>query len=138
MLNSSNQLLLIQRRKPGLEPYWTTPGGGVESTDTSLEAAFTRELQEELGATAEVVRNVFFHSKKCANSYHVEYYFLSRLIKIDVSKRDGPEFSDPGRGEYIVEAVDIRHLSKLDLRPHEVRDFLQLNYEALIEEAQYQ
>lgn len=29
----------------------TTPGGGVEPTDSSVEAALRRELVEELGAT---------------------------------------------------------------------------------------
>lgn len=44
------RLVLIKRTKPGQQPYWTTPGGGVEDSDPSIEAALHRELHEELGA----------------------------------------------------------------------------------------
>lgn len=47
---SNLRMVLIKRTKPGLEPYWITPGGGVEPGDTSVVAALHRELDEELGA----------------------------------------------------------------------------------------
>lgn len=52
MIDDDGRLLLIKRTKPGQAPYWTTPGGGVEDTDESVEAALQRELAEELGVEA--------------------------------------------------------------------------------------
>ena len=42
--------MLIKRTKPNQRPYWTTPGGGIEESDESVEAALQREPIEELGA----------------------------------------------------------------------------------------
>ncbi|MFE0739348.1 NUDIX domain-containing protein, partial [Streptomyces sp. NPDC058855] len=43
-------LILIKRTKPGMDPYWLTPGGGVEPTDPTVVDALHREVYEELGA----------------------------------------------------------------------------------------
>ncbi|HEY6736566.1 MAG TPA: NUDIX domain-containing protein [Candidatus Saccharimonadia bacterium] len=51
ILNQHDEIL-FQERTEGmkLEPdYFTPPGGGVHTGDTSLEAAVVRELQEEVG-----------------------------------------------------------------------------------------
>ena len=45
------ELILIKRTKPGKEPYWITPGGGVEpDVDRTVVDALHREVAEELGA----------------------------------------------------------------------------------------
>lgn len=54
--------MLIKRTKPGQEPYWTAPGGDVEDSDSSIEAALYRELSEELGAEAAGASQVFLFS----------------------------------------------------------------------------
>jgi 8-oxo-dGTP pyrophosphatase MutT (NUDIX family) len=46
-------LLTIRRIRPGQEPYWVLPGGGVENGE-DLETALARELHEEIAATADV------------------------------------------------------------------------------------
>jgi 8-oxo-dGTP pyrophosphatase MutT (NUDIX family) len=51
LIDDLGQLVLIKRTKLGQAPYWTAPGGGVDDTDASVEAALHRELAEELGAT---------------------------------------------------------------------------------------
>lgn len=48
LIDDEGRLVLIKRTKPGREPYWTAPGGGVEADDVSVEAALRRELAEEL------------------------------------------------------------------------------------------
>ena len=52
LIDDDGRLVLIKRTKPGQAPYWTAPGGGVDATDVSVEAALHRELAEELGAEA--------------------------------------------------------------------------------------
>lgn len=46
LIDDLGRLVLIKRTKPGQPPYWTAPGGGVEDTDASVEAALYRELAE--------------------------------------------------------------------------------------------
>jgi hypothetical protein len=37
VFDDERHLALIERNKPGLGPYWASPGGGVEATDASAE-----------------------------------------------------------------------------------------------------
>ncbi len=50
-------ILMVQHRDNGRE-YWTLPGGGVEAGETP-EQAVVREMREETGLDAEVVRFLF-------------------------------------------------------------------------------
>jgi ADP-ribose pyrophosphatase YjhB (NUDIX family) len=59
LIDEHDRLVLIRRTKPGQAPYWTAPGGGVDATDASVEAALHRELAEELGAEASGAARVF-------------------------------------------------------------------------------
>ncbi|MGH3426145.1 MAG: NUDIX domain-containing protein, partial [Mycobacteriales bacterium] len=43
LLDDDGCLVLIKRTKPGQSPYWTAPGGGVDATDATVEAALHRE-----------------------------------------------------------------------------------------------
>ncbi|MER7009586.1 NUDIX hydrolase [Dactylosporangium sp. NPDC000555] len=62
-IDRHGQLLLIRRTKPGLGPYWTTPGGGVEPGDASVEQAMIRELREEFGAEVDTVQQMCRRSR---------------------------------------------------------------------------
>jgi 8-oxo-dGTP pyrophosphatase MutT (NUDIX family) len=49
LLSPDLEVLLLQIRDPaGGDPFWITPGGGLE-TDESIEAGLRRELREEVG-----------------------------------------------------------------------------------------
>ncbi|WP_235947342.1 NUDIX hydrolase [Candidatus Frankia alpina] len=55
LIDGNGRLVLFRRTLPKRKPYWSTPGGGVDREDGSVEAALHRELAEELGATVDRV-----------------------------------------------------------------------------------
>jgi 8-oxo-dGTP pyrophosphatase MutT (NUDIX family) len=134
LIDDAGRLVLIRRTRPATPVYWTTPGGGVEPQDASVEAALHRELMEELGATATVAAPVLLTSAADEQGVWVQHFLLARLTGLDPSMRNGPEFSDPGRGSYDVEHVDLRsgELAHLDLRPPELKTFILANRDALL------
>jgi ADP-ribose pyrophosphatase YjhB (NUDIX family) len=137
LIDDHGQLLLIKRTKPGQAPYWTAPGGGVEETDASVMAALHRELAEELGADAAGASQVFLFSSPSDAGVAVQHFFVARLVSLDESARSGPEFSDPSRGGYELDRVDLRgdELVSSDLKPTALKEFILANREALLVEA---
>jgi ADP-ribose pyrophosphatase YjhB (NUDIX family) len=137
LIDDDDHLVLIKRTRPGQPPYWVTPGGGVEATDVSIEAALHRELHEELGAEASGAARVFLLSSQTDAGVSVHHIFVARMTKLDESARDGPEHDDPSRGTYEAYRVDLRgdDLASVDLRPPELKAFILANREALLAEA---
>ncbi len=50
VLLDGDQLDPDQAHQARVDPYWVTPGGGVEPDDTTVVDALHREVYEELGA----------------------------------------------------------------------------------------
>lgn len=132
LLDEDDRLVLIKRIKPGQASYWTTPGGGVESTDVCLEAALRRELREELGAAADRFAEVFLFTAPAGAGVSVQHFFVGRLLRLRVEARSGPEFADPARGEYQLDRVAIDELHTVELRPDALREFIVANKETLL------
>jgi ADP-ribose pyrophosphatase YjhB (NUDIX family) len=138
LIDDEGRLVLIKRSKPDREPYWTTAGGGVEDSDDSIETAMHREIFEELGAEAIGASQVFLVSHRSATGgLRVQHYFVTRLVRLDLTVRTGPEFTDPARGAYDPDRVDLRgdDLAQIDLQPPELKAFILANREALLAEA---
>jgi ADP-ribose pyrophosphatase YjhB (NUDIX family) len=143
LIDDKERLLLFKRIRDGREPYWNAPGGGLEPTDASLEAALRRELAEELGAEVSAAVHVFLHSapSKTAQGLAVHHYFLARLLTMDIAARCGPEFSDPAKGVYELQRICLRddagvgELAALDLHPPALKEFILTNREILLAEA---
>jgi ADP-ribose pyrophosphatase YjhB (NUDIX family) len=137
LIDDRGRLVLIKRTKPGQAPYWTAPGGGVEDTDASVEAALYRELAEELGAKATDASQVFLFSSPSDAGVAVQHFFVARLASLDELVRSGPEFGDPSRGGYELDRVDLRgeELGSIDLKPTALKEFVLANREALLVEA---
>ena len=97
LITPDNELLTIQRIRPGQDPYWVLPGGGVE-TGEDLETALARELREEIAATADVhsLLHILEHDGER------QYFYLARAHtwSAEPGDRTGPEFTDPANGEY--------------------------------------
>lgn len=139
VIDDQGCLVLIKRTKPGAAPYWTAPGGGVESDDPSVEAALVRELREELGAEVDSTQQVFLVTSPAGNGVGVQHFFVCRLRQLDISQRSGPEFDDPARGAYALDRVELTSddLGQVDLKPEELRTFVMANRIALLDAAGY-
>lgn len=137
LIDDDGRLVLIKRVKPGQAPYWTTPGGGVDATDASIEAALHRELAEELGAAASGAARVFLFSSPSDGGVAVQHFFVARLKKLDESARSGPEFQDASRGGYDLDRIGLQgdELASVDLKPSALKEFILANKEALLAEA---
>jgi ADP-ribose pyrophosphatase YjhB (NUDIX family) len=139
LIDDQDRLVLIKRTKPGQAPYWTAPGGGVDDTDASVEAALHRELAEEMGAEASGVSRVFLFSSPSDAGVAVQHFFVARLTKLDESARSGPEFDDSSRGGYDLDRIELRgnDLASIDLKPVALKEFILANREALLAEVAF-
>jgi 8-oxo-dGTP pyrophosphatase MutT (NUDIX family) len=138
LIDDDGSLVLIWRTRPGVPVYWTTPGGGIEDTDASAEAAMCRELFEELGATATGASQVFLVSGPSESGLKIQYFFVARLASLDLFLRNGAEFANPAKGRYDPDRVTLLDdggaLAAIDLRPPELKAFILANREALLAE----
>ncbi|REE94940.1 NUDIX domain-containing protein [Thermomonospora umbrina] len=133
LLDEDGRLVLFHRVKPGLPPYWSTPGGGVEPTDAGPEEALRRELDEELGATVGPLRQVFAYAEQTLGLHYLSTFYLCRLTSLDLSRRHGPEFDDPSKGTYDVDRVPCtsKAIEALDLFPASLAAYLRDHAEDL-------
>ena len=126
LLLDGGALVLIRRTRPGRPVYWTTPGGKIEPSDASPEDALRRELDEELGATAGPVRQVFACGEQGTGRYRLSTFYVCRLTSMDLSRRHGPEFDDPSKGRFDADLVPCTpaDLSRISLIPETLAAYL--------------
>lgn len=126
ILLDGDDLILFKRTVPGQQPYWTTPGGRVEPEDTGLEAALRRELLEELGATVTGLRQVFTFAEETPGIDYVHTFYVCRLESMDLTKRSGPEFTDPAKGRYDIERIPLTRatVDAIPLKPAALANYL--------------
>lgn len=91
LINRDGCLLALERRKTGRPLYYSLPGGGVEKGETPEQAAM-RELQEELGATIEVLGIVLDPLQTERETYVIKANLVSPH---EVSWQEPPK---PGNG----------------------------------------
>lgn len=137
LLDGQGRLLLIKRTRPGKPPYWTAPGGGVEESDSSVEAALHRELTEELGARVVGVSPVFLvrsPGRPGQSGGSVQHFFVGTLAELDASTRTGEEYTDSARGGYELDRVDLHGdaVTRVDLMPPALKKFVLANRETLL------
>ncbi|WP_250281159.1 NUDIX domain-containing protein [Frankia sp. CiP1_Cm_nod2] len=148
LIDDDGYLVVFHRTPPGVAPYWSTVGGGVDPEDASVEAALHRELAEELGATVDRVQQVFLTSEprppKAGGDRDgrrpglvVQHFFVCRLVTMDLTARTGTEFTNPAKGGYDIERVDLRgeDLAGFTLLPPALKEFILANRDALLDAA---
>ncbi len=121
-VTTSGKALMIKRMRPGMAPYWVLPGGHVNPDDSSLEAALSREIREELAGEIEVLSLVHIEQSEDER----QLFYLGRIEHWSFADRTGPEFSEDGRGEYILEEIPLtlQALGKIDLKPSHMAAFV--------------
>ncbi|RLV01393.1 NUDIX hydrolase [Streptomyces griseocarneus] len=142
------EMIVIKRTKPGEEPYWITPGGGMEPGDPTVVAALHREVDEELGAKVVDVVPAFVdtvsHSALphglngmggtpvAAHGVKVQHFFVCRLASMDLAQRHGPEVDEP-RGTYEVIRIPFTRagIASVRLVPPSLRAYLDANIEGV-------
>lgn len=134
LLTPNQTLMFIKRVKPdGRPPYWVAPGGGVEDVDATLMDTLHRELGEELGATIQVMSKAFVLEHSKAGKNLEEHFYICRLLEYDLTLRNGPEFSDPAKGEYIPFEVELtpEAINAINIKTLELQDWLLNNLNRL-------
>ncbi|UUV32205.1 NUDIX domain-containing protein [Amycolatopsis roodepoortensis] len=130
LVDDEGSLVLIRRTKPGEDPYWTTPGGGVLSGEQP-DDALRRELREELGATASI-GGALTPSTPSVASDPCQTIYLARLRTLRPETRSGPEWTEQASGTYTIAIVPITDLATINLKPTWLRDLTSANAAALI------
>src|SRR4051794_36419060 len=99
LITPAGDWLLFRRRRPGTPEYWALPGGVVEDGDAGLLAALRREVREEVGGDARIHGLRYVLDTPTGR----QYIYLASIDTWSETDRTGPEFSDPGEGEYLLE-----------------------------------
>lgn len=122
LVTADDTMLVIRRTRPGIPEYWVLPGGGVEPTDESREAALHREIHEEIAGKADIIR--LLHTMESDDERQLFYF--ARIATWSFDDRTGPEFSAEGRGEYALEEIPLtmEGLDGIDLKPEEISHVL--------------
>ncbi|WNF28472.1 NUDIX domain-containing protein [Streptomyces sp. C11-1] len=118
LVTPDHTMLVIRRTRPGIPEYWVLPGGGVEPTDESREAALHREIHEEIAGKADIIR--LLHTMESDDERQL--FYLARIATWSFDDRTGPEFSAEGRGEYALEEIPLTlaGLDGIDLKPEDI------------------
>ncbi|WP_416973654.1 NUDIX domain-containing protein [Streptomyces sp. 4F14] len=122
LLTPTGTMLLMRRIRPGVEPYAVIVGGKVEPTDASPEEALLREVREEIAGEATVVR--LLHTLETADER--QDFYLATIEKWNFEDRIGPEFSQEGRGEYLLQEIPLttEAIDGANLMPPEITTVL--------------
>jgi ADP-ribose pyrophosphatase YjhB (NUDIX family) len=94
LLTGQGSIIVILRQRPDRAPYRVLPGGAVEATDPSIQAALARELREELGAQAVTgPRLATFTAAMHDGTTGTQHLHLARLVAS--TRRRPPRRSTP-------------------------------------------
>lgn len=122
LITPAGTMLAIRRDRPGQPVYWVLPGGHVDPGDADAEAALRREIAEEIAGDPQIASLLHVIDKGDER----QYFYLAQIERWSFEERTGPEFTEPGRGEYRLEEVPLTTdgLSAVHLKPDAVAALL--------------
>jgi 8-oxo-dGTP pyrophosphatase MutT (NUDIX family) len=119
IINEREEVILIERIRPGIEPYWVAPGGALEEEETQREA-LRREIKEEIGVAISIGKLAFVRETEDT----VETFYQCFLSRVDPAPPQAREYSDPEKGEYNIELVPLVYIPDLNILPYELKEYL--------------
>ncbi len=93
LLTPEAEILLVLVRLQGVEPFWMTPGGGLEAGESELDG-LRRELQEEVGRS-DMKIGPALRRLEHTYSYHGDRYCQHESYFVIPVDRFEPRMSDP-------------------------------------------
>ena len=121
-----DKVLLVYRKNEQGE-YYVTPGGGVEEGETP-EQAVVRELMEEAGITIKVGLKILDRFNDSKNER--QYFFLAQPVDELELVIEAVKWQEDAKqelsNEYRLEWVSLDDMSKIDLKPAELKPLLEM------------
>ena len=119
LISKECKLVLIKRTKPDVEPYYVTPGGGIESLETPLQA-LKRELLEETGSFISSAEFLFhFDDEEKPNS--VDFYLCYEKERVIPTGSEWTKYNSATNLYEVVE-VTVNDIKKLNLKPNILKE----------------
>lgn len=120
VLTKENKILFIKRIKIGQEPYYVTPGGGIEENENSLEA-LKRELLEETGSQVAEI-SFLFHLDDVDMRNSVDFYIAKEVSRGIPSGSEWVLSNE--QNKYELYEASIEELDKMNIKPKIVKKAL--------------
>jgi len=100
------RILLVRHFRPGIHDFWAPPGGGVEGGE-QLEEAAEREVLEETGITARVLRLAYMDELFGAEDRTIKFWFLAEFVSgaVDVTRNPAGDEAISEAGWFAPEAL---------------------------------
>lgn len=108
IVKSDDQILLIEEGKPNCCGKWNVPSGHLEE-DENILAGAVREVKEETGLDAKLVRLIGVYNNQYEGNNSIQFSFLAEANSTDKPSFDRQEILD-------AKWVKINELSSYNLR----------------------
>lgn len=130
LLTARGTIILIKRRDgegPANPPYWVAPGGVMTTADTDESDALRRELANNLGADAIIVRPAM---QLFMGSWN---FYVCRLVSVDARRRRRTAWRSDDGGLYVPQEFPLEEatIRGINVQPRALLDYLLANLETL-------